>query len=169
MASSTYQSYKFTVYYIMCCFTPKFSLRLLCLCLFFPLTWTCTPQYPPNIPQVQVDITLFLGDPFLVNLQGVGGSVEIPGGSRGILLYRASIDQFNAYELHCPYAHTDACGKVHPDQSGLFLVDDSCDTGAGCGSRFNIINGQVEAGPATYPLVQYNTNFDGQATLRIFN
>jgi Rieske Fe-S protein len=46
--------------------------------------------------------------------------------------------------------------------SGISAID-SC-----CNSRFSIIDGSVINGPATRPLYQYRTLFDGNA-LRIYN
>lgn len=132
------------------------------------LLLSCNKQYPVNIPLVPVDITINIFDPQYVDLQAVGGSAYISGGSRGILVYRVSIDQFNAYERHCTYDSENPCGKVSLDTDGLFLVDDDC-FGSGCGSRFNVINGSNVDGPSIYPLIQYNTSFDGGALLRIYN
>lgn len=133
-----------------------------CLCF-----WGCGNQNPGNIPNVPVDITLNIFDPSFQDLQGVGGYAFIPGGSRGIVVYRVSIDQFNAYERHCTYDADNPCGKVSLDESGVMLVDDDCNE-EGCGSKFNIIDGSVIQGPALYPLLQYNTYFDG-VVLRIYN
>ena len=128
----------------------------------------CKKQYPVNIPYVKFDMTINVLDPTYVSLQGVGGSIKINGGSRGILVYRVSIDQFNAYERQCTYDTDNPCGKVDYDSSGILLVDNDC-SGAGCGSKFNMIDGSVVNGPAQYPLIQYTTQFDGVAMLRIYN
>lgn len=127
----------------------------------------CGEVNPSNIPTVPVDINLNIYDPQFVNLLGTGGAVFIEGGVRGIVVYRASIDQFNAYERYCPYNTHLPCGKVSLHSSGIMLVDDDC-SGEGCGSKFNIIDGSVIEGPASYPLLRYNTYFDG-AIVRIFN
>ena len=128
----------------------------------------CQKQYPVNIQYVKFDFTINILDPAYANLQGVGGTAIINGGSRGIIIYRVSIDQFNAYERHCTYDSDNACGKVSFDSSGIVLVDDDCG-GSGCGSKFNIIDGSILNGPAQYPLIQYTTSFDGMAMLRIYN
>jgi len=128
----------------------------------------CSKQYPVNIPFVSFDYTINILDPAYVNLQAVGGSVFIDGGSRGIIIYRVSIEQFNAYERHCTYDTDNACGKVSFDSIGIVLVDDDC-SGSGCGSKFNIIDGSVSNSPATYPLIQYTTSFDGMSMLRVYN
>lgn len=128
----------------------------------------CHKQYPVNIPYKTFDVTINVLDPSFVNLQGVGGSAYIDAGVRGIVIYRVSIEQFNAYERNCTYDCTNACGKVSLDTSGILLVDNDCG-GSGCGSKFNIIDGSVLNGPAQYPLIQYTTSFDGMSMLRIYN
>jgi len=146
----------------------KRSVQLVLAALFMWSFWGCTKQYPVNIPYVTFDFTINILDPTYVNLQGVGGSVIIPGGSRGIVIYRVSIEQFNAYERHCTHDTDNPCGKVDYDSSGIILVDNDC-SGSGCGSKFNIIDGSVLNGPAVYPLIQYTTQFDGMAMLRVYN
>lgn len=132
------------------------------------LLCSCEGVLPPNIPNVPVDQTIFIFDPEYAALQGVGGYAELPGGSRGIIVFRVSIDRFNAYEMHCPYESSGSCGRVTPDENGLMLVDRDCD-GDGCGSAFNIIDGSVVNGPSVYPLVQYKVILSGQGLLRVYN
>jgi len=132
------------------------------------LPWSCGEFRPPNIPIVPVDFTIFLFDPDFVNLQGVGGWVEVPGGSRGIIVFRAGLNRFNAYERHCPWEQTGECGQVGFDENQLFLECNAC-PGESCASRYNPIDGSLVNGPSTYPLFQYRTQFDGQAMLRVFN
>lgn len=124
-------------------------------------------QYPANIPYVPIDITINTFEPQFISLQAVGGWAYLNGGSRGLILYRASIDQVNCYDRHCPYNTENSCGKVSIDSTGLFLVDNDC-FGGGCGSRFSLINGSVVDGVAIYPLKQYKTTLDG-ALIRVFN
>lgn len=145
----------------------RFKLLTVLMLLGFSF-WGCQRQYPVNIPYITFDYNINILEPAYVDLQGVGGSVFIPGGSRGIVIYRVSIEQFNAYERHCTYDCDNPCGKVDYDSSGIVLVDSDCG-GSGCGSKFNIIDGSVLNGPAQYPLIQYATTFDGMAMLRVYN
>lgn len=115
-----------------------------------------------GIPNVAVDIYIYTTDPNFINLNAVGGWVYITGGSRGILVYRSSNTDFRAYDRHCPYQPEDACGRVEVDSSNI-IVKDPC-----CGSQFLITDGSVTNGPASMPLKQYNTSFDG-SVLHIYN
>jgi nitrite reductase/ring-hydroxylating ferredoxin subunit len=115
-----------------------------------------------RIPVVNVDYYLYISDPKYVNLNAVGGWVYINGGSRGILVYHSSPDEFMAYDRHCTFEVENSCGqvKVEPDNVSL---KDSC-----CGSTFLIMDGSVTNGPAQVPLKRYTTYFDG-SQLRIYN
>ena len=116
-----------------------------------------------QIPYVPVNITLYVSDPQFVNLNAVTGWTYLTGGSRGILVYRRSNDEFMAYDRHCTYQPEDPCGVIEVEQSGSFTAIDSC-----CGSKFLITDGSVNAGPARQPLKQYQTDYDGTRLL-IYN
>lgn len=124
--------------------------------------FSCKKNDQGEIPPVPVDIYLYTTDPLFFNLQVAGGWEYITGGSRGILVYRASNSDFLAFDRHCPYQPENPCGVVSADSSYVSAVD-SC-----CGSRFSMIDGSVQKGPAAMPMKQYQTNFDG-TVLHIFN
>ncbi len=129
---------------------------------------SCKPILPEHIPNLPFDRAIYLYDPEYINLQGVGGSAYVDGGSKGLVVYRVSLTQFNVYERHCPFYSSNGCGRVSFDESGLYLVDDDC-FGQGCGAIYSLINGSVVQGPGTFPLVKYNCQFDGGVILRIYN
>lgn len=83
-------------------------------------------------------------------------------GYRGVYIYR--LDQFNfmAYEKTCPYDPEHDSSIVHFDPTTFTMLDSVCM------SRYNIIDGMPVGGPATIPLLQYMTEFDGNY-LHIFN
>ena len=108
-----------------------------------------------GIPYVQVNIQVYTTDPAFFNISAVGGWEYINGGSKGILIYRSSNDEFMAYDRHCPYKPEESCSRVFVDSSNIFAVD-TC-----CGSQFVITTGEVTDGPSVESLKQYNTSFDG--------
>lgn len=115
-----------------------------------------------GVPFAAVNISIILSQPEFINLSVVGGWEYITGGSRGLLVYRLTNDQFIAYDRHCTYNPADNCARVEVDPSTLLVFDDCC------GSEFAITDGSVLNGPASIPLKQYGTTFDGNI-LRIFN
>jgi len=115
-----------------------------------------------NIPYVPVNIDIYPANPLYIDINVVGGWIYVNGGSRGIIIYRFSPDEFYAYDRHCTYQPTNACGKVKMDTDNITLVD-TC-----CGSKFIVVDGSIINGPAGLPLNKYQTYYDG-TTLHITN
>jgi len=125
------------------------------------LTFGCKREKQDTIPNVYVDIYLYSYDPNFISLNAVGGWVYITGGVKGLIIYRRSQNEFMAYERNSPYEPSQGCA-VTVDQSNV-LIDDKCSA-----SQFLITDGSVTKGPATLPLKQYKTTWDG-SVIHIFN
>lgn len=123
---------------------------------------SCDKDDEAQIPLVTVNLSYNLNNPEFVNLQVDNGWTYVSGGSRGILIYRVSSGSYKAYDRHCSYNPSSSCGIVSVDVTNLVAVDDCC------GSRFILTTGQVTQGPATRPLKEYKTSYDG-STLFIYN
>lgn len=114
-----------------------------------------------NIPVRQVNANLNLNLPAYQNLNIISGWVYITGGSRGIIVYRKSETEFLAYERHSPYQPEDNCRVSVSDDD--ITIEDECSS-----SKWSIIDGTVLNGPASRPLLQYNTNWN-DPFLRVTN
>lgn len=123
---------------------------------------SCRDQENNNIPLVQVDFVINLDDPSYLNLNNIGGTVEVNGGSRGIILYRLSNETIKAYDRHCTFQPSNSCAIVSADPLAPTA------TGNCCGSVFLLSTGDVSQPPASTPLKEYNSFIDGN-TLRVFN
>lgn len=110
-----------------------------------------------KIPYVYVDFYINTTDPNFSALNAVGGYVYVTGGSKGIIVYRRSSNEFMAYERHCPYDPDASCSRLDVQSSGL-LVEDAC-----CNSVYLMTDGSPSSGPGTAgdPMLQYHTTFDG--------
>lgn len=115
-----------------------------------------------GIPYVNVNYRLVVGNPDFAPLQAIGGWVYLQGGSKGIIVYRASQDEFMAFDRHCTFQPQDNC-RVTVDNTHITAVDQEC-----CGSKFILVDGSIVQGPAARGLHQYRTSFDGN-TLWITN
>jgi len=122
----------------------------------------CTKTQNQNIPLVRVDTTIYTNNPSFNVISVPGTWTYINGGSRGIIIYRISNEEFRAYDRHCTYDSGNSCALVSVDGTNITGVDDCC------GSTFILRDGSITQGPASLPLKQYQTSFDG-AVLRIFN
>ena len=78
--------------------------------------------------------------------------------SRGIIVYRASIDDFKAYDRIPPYKPDECCNGSNCTRllvDGLFVSDTCMDV------NYQIIDGSWISGPGKMHLVEYNTYYDG--------
>ncbi len=130
--------------------------KLILLVVFVSWSVSCNRNVQTPIPYVPINLTIDISLPLFSPLQTVGNFIYIENqGSRGLILYRLSIEEFRTFDRHCPYEVNKNCGILQVDNTGLFMVD-TC-----CGSRFLIIDGSVNQGPAEFPALGYRTNFDG--------
>lgn len=136
--------------------------KWLYILLFVLTSFGCSKDKNSNIPLVNVNLTIYTNDPAFNIISVPGGWTYVNGGSRGIIIFRVSNDQFNAYDRHCTYDSSNSCALVSVDVTNIVGLDDCC------GSKFLLNDGSVTNGPASLPLKQYQTSFDGQV-LRIFN
>ena len=103
-----------------------------------------------DIPRIYVHQEINLNSFDYSTLNNFGGYVYISGGVRGIIVYRKSVSEYLAFERDCPYQPQDSCALVSVDPSTLYMID-TC-----CSSKFDF-DGNPIAGPARFPLLQYNT------------
>ncbi len=134
----------------------------LCILLILPFFLGCSKDEDEYIPLVRVDLTIYTNDPAFNVISVPGTWTYINGGSRGIIIYRASNNEFKAYDRHCTYDSGNSCALVSVDATNITATDDCC------GSQFLLTDGSVIKNPASLPLKQYQTSFDG-AVLRVYN
>ena len=117
----------------------------------------CDPVPPfyevPWVPFDPIEVNINL--PGYSKIRVDGGAVEVPGGVRGIILYRENASSYYAYERNCTYLPNEACATVDIDPSGLYMLD-TC-----CGSSFSYPFGNPIGGPAIYALQRYRTVVNG--------
>ncbi len=113
------------------------------------------------VPYVPVSFEINLNLPAYQPLTAPSGWINVSGGSRGIIIYRVSMDGFMAYDRHSTYDVSANCQVAVEDDN--ILITDPCS-----GSQWLIIDGSVVQGPAEFPLQQYQT-FWQPPVLRITN
>lgn len=144
----------------------KFQIRFYLLTLGLMTTtllFSCKKKKDETqyIPYVYVDFYCSISNPQFINLNAVGGWVYVTGGSRGIILYRKSNDEVQAYDRHCPYLPENSCGLLQVRNTTTAI--DTC-----CGSEFLLSDGSVLKQPSSYPMLRYQTTFDGNQ-VHVFN
>lgn len=118
-------------------------------------TFSCENTNRTGVPYAPVNFQVVVSNPEFAALQAVGGHVTITGGSKGIIIYRYSPDEFRAYDRHCTFLPEEGC-RVTIDNTDIFAVDSEC-----CSTKFLLVDGAPVDGPAAIGLLQYNTSFNG--------
>ena len=117
-----------------------------------------------RVPYVPIDLYLNITLPSYSSLNVIGGWTYVSGGSKGLIVYRQTAETFMIYDRHCTYDVNAVCASASVDSTNLAI---SCDCD---GSQYQLYDGAVINGPATYSLQQYQYIFDGLVnTLHIYN
>lgn len=140
------------------------SFHLLLLVFFGLLLVQCNPTRKNPIPNIPFDITINLSLPSYIDLQNVGSYAFVEGGSKGIIVYRMSYDQFIAFDRHNPAdASYDCPQQLTPTTNNFLELSDSCSN-----ARYSLLDGAAIEG-SDVGLRQYMTVYDGGNKLRIYN
>lgn len=125
---------------------------------------SCYSDRKNPIPNIPFDITINLSLPSYIDLQNVGSYAFVQGGSKGIVVYRMSYDQFIAFDRHNPADGSFNCEQpLTPKQENFLELADTCSN-----ARFSLLDGSVIEG-SDVGLRQYLTVYDGMYKLRIYN
>lgn len=124
----------------------------------------CNKNKQHPVPSIPFDITINMSLPTYSGLLGVSGWAYVNGGSRGIIVYRRSIDDFIAFDRHSPADPAGECDfPLFPDNDNYLQLNDTCNN-----ATFSLYDGSPISG-SDYGLRQYQTMWDGNQSLRIFN
>ena len=107
---------------------------------------------PRVIPYVDVQVDLNLSLPAYNNLNFPNNWLYISGGSRGLIVYRYTLDEFVVLDRHATWDVGAGCQcTVSPDG---YTIEDPCS-----GSQWYIFDGSIIQGPTTAPLERYTTTW----------
>ena len=107
---------------------------------------------PGVIPYVDVQVNLNLSLPAYNNLNFPNNWLYISGGSRGLIVYRYTLDEFVVLDRHATWDVGAGCQcTVSPDG---YTIEDPCS-----GSQWYIFDGSIIQGPTTAPLERYTTTW----------
>lgn len=116
------------------------------------------------VPNIPFDITINIDFPSYSDLIGVGGFTYVSGGSKGIIVYRKSNDQFIAFDRHSPKDPDGVCKQsLTPDTLNFLQLNDICS-----GAKFSLYDGSAISG-SEFGLRSYQTSWNGTNSLRIYN
>ena len=125
---------------------------------------SCLKNNQNPVPSIPFDITIDINLPSYYQLQGVGSWTYVNGGSRGIIVYRRTIDEFVAFDRHSPMDPNGTCFlPLFPEQDNFLQLKDICSS-----AQFSLYDGGPISG-SQFGLRQYATQFNGSNLLRIYN
>lgn len=111
------------------------------------------------VPYAYVNVSLYAADPQFSQLNAVNGFIYynngVSSGYKGLIIFKRGPGDYLAYERACTYDPESTCDGLTVDIDYITLKDECCE------SKFQIFDGSISHGPATYPLVQYRTSFNG--------
>ena len=140
----------------------KLRISLIIIGAYFLMQSSCE-QNNQNIPYVPVNFDLNINLPAYTSLNYPGEHLIVQGGSKGIIVYRYTIDEFVVLDRHSTFDVTLGC-KVVVESDGITLSDENeCSE-----SKWLIIDGSVMQGPATLPLHRYRTSWN-PPILHVYN
>ena len=140
----------------------KLRISLIIIGACFLMQSSCE-QNNQNIPYVPVNFDLNINLPAYTSLNYPGEHLIVQGGSKGIIVYRYTIDEFVVLDRHSTFDVTLGC-KVVVESDGITLSDENeCSE-----SKWLIIDGSVMQGPATLPLHRYRTSWN-PPILHVYN
>ena len=147
------------------CFSIMKKIFLILICLTVSLLSCNDTPENPNVPDVYINFSINPNSLEYYEINTVSGWMYLTANrpSRGLIVYRYSLDEFKVYERLAPN-EPNHCG----DNSRLivefpFVVDTCLDI------KYSILDGSIiTEGFKGYPLIQYHTQYDGR-TLRIYN
>jgi hypothetical protein len=129
------------------------------------LGFACKKNNNHPVPNVPVDITIDINLPSYINLTGVSGWAYVNGGSRGIIVYRKSQDEFLAFDRYSPADVNGDCPQaLTPDIDNFLILLDTCNN-----ASFSLYDGSPISN-SDFGLRMYQTIWlNSSSSLRIFN
>lgn len=110
-----------------------------------------------------VDITININEPAYFSLTAVGGWIYYNTGTAKVILHRRTLDDIMCYDNRSPYNVSAGCTMSVQDDN--VSIKDNCSD-----SKWLLTDGTLLNGPASRPLLQYQTTFNTSlGTLRMFN
>jgi hypothetical protein len=133
------------------------------LFFFILLLFSSCKKNQQYVPNVYVNLIVYVNDPQNLAIGTTGGWKYFDGGYHGLLVYRKGPNEFMVYDRTCPYQPEESDSFVSVDTTNNIILKDNS-----CGSQFLLNDGTPISGDAVVPLKTYRYVFDG-TVLRVNN
>ncbi|MDP2422752.1 MAG: Rieske 2Fe-2S domain-containing protein [Bacteroidales bacterium] len=144
--------------------TTSGAMQIVLIALMVLALPSCDKDDENEIPFTPTNIYIDPNSTINWELNSPGGWIYLSNTapSKGIIVYRSSMDDFMAFERTCSHDPREPAARVVVESSSITAA---CPV---CSSKFILLDGSPFSGPARRPLKQYRTSYNG-ATLHIFN
>jgi hypothetical protein len=140
------------------------KVRIILVLLVFFFVGACRKNKNNPVPNIATDITIDINLPSYIALTGVSGWAYVNGGSKGVIVFRRSNDDFIAFDRHSPADPGGTCKRpLTPDPDNFLILVDSCNN-----ATFSLYDGSPISN-SDFGLRQFQTSWNGGSTLRIYN
>lgn len=138
--------------------------RVFCICTWaILLSVSCRERRGQILPEESFSIFINVNEPSFFDLSVPSGWVYYNGNTVDLIIYRNTPEEFTALDARSTYNINEACMVEVTDDN--ITIEDPCS-----GSTWLIMDGSLQSGPATLPLVRYDTEFNPlTGELHIFN
>ncbi len=138
--------------------------HILLIALFAFISNSCDKQTDDGFPKTRftgffnISLPPWSGDSF----SATRDMDYRPVGLAGIIVYRASANEYYAFERMCPHEKQFSCRALLDPKEDPFIAECEC-----CGSKFliNTEYGVLVKGPAEWPLKRYRTSVSGNTLM----
>jgi nitrite reductase/ring-hydroxylating ferredoxin subunit len=126
----------------------------------------CNKNKQHPVPYFSFDSNINLNLPTYNSLKGVGGWAYVTGvGSKGVVVYRQSVERFVAFDRQSPAeGGLDCESGLVTDDDNFLILNDPCSN-----AQFSLYDGSIIGGDTEWGLRKYQTGFNGGDVLRIYN
>ncbi len=140
--------------------------RIFLLLFIIVTAISCSKNKQHPVPHYSFDANINLTLPSYADLQGVGGWAYVSGiGSKGVIVYRQSMQNFVAFDRHSPAEGSFDCESgLVVDNSNFLILNDPCSD-----AQFSLYDGSIIGGNTKWGLRAYVVEYYGGQHIRIFN
>ncbi|RFC55478.1 Rieske (2Fe-2S) protein [Brumimicrobium aurantiacum] len=126
----------------------------------------CNKNSNHPVPYYSFDENVNLTLPAYSPLQGVGGWAYVSSiGSKGVVVYRQSMNNFVAFDRHSPANGSLECETgLEVDEDNFLILNDPCSD-----AQFSLYDGSIIGGDTEWGLRSYMVEYYGGQYIRIYN
>ena len=99
---------------------------------------SCNKNKNHPVPSLPMDLLIYINLPSYSGLESIGGWAYASGGSKGLIIYRSSFEDFVVFDRHSP-ANDGTCEQaLEANEDNFLQLDDLCSE-----AKFSLLDGSI--------------------------